>query len=926
MYKARFLKLLLAMGKKICIVLLTGQLIVACGGSGGESASSTDQDSNASGGTTNTVPIALAGSDKNVMTGSQVSLDGSNSSDADGDNLTYNWFFSSVPSGSTALLTNAATVSPNFTPDLDGDYIASLIVNDGKANSTADSVTISSSTPVVSKKSYAIVDTNQITCYHSSTGQAETCTGGGTDADYSGNQPSYTVSSDGLSVTDNVTDLIWTQSTDINDDGVVNYDDKLYQSEAVSYCQDLSISGRDDWRLPNIKESYSLILFSGKDPSSYQGTDASDFVLFLDDVFDNVVGDIESGNDRLIDGQYASSTLYVSTTMNGDATMFGVNYVDGRIKGYPTRTKEYFVRCVAGNTAYGINDFVDNGDLTISDNATELMWQKNDTESSNWDDAISQCEAETTASHSDWRLPNAKELQSILDYTRSPDTDGSAAIDPLFSASSFINEEGETDWGYYWASTTHVNYSNDGSNATYVSFGRALGNMNNNILDVHGAGSQRSNDKIAVSTEPGAKTATGVNGTYYYKGPQGDILRDNNKIRCVRDFDATNSSNNINAETKNYTLFSPMQSTDTFLIDEQGSTVHTWESNYRPGLSVYLLDNGELLRSGTVGNKPATFTGPYGGSAGVIEILDWDSNVVWSKTLATVNYLSHHDVEELPNGNILAIVWEAKTAAQALALGRTSASDETLWADAIYEICRTSSTNNCTDGEIVWQWSSWDHVVQDVDSSISETYVVDINENNHKINLNYFKGSGSADWTHFNSVDYNPETEQILVSVHGFSEFWIIDHNDASQGILTRVGNPSAYDEAGEQVLFSQHDAQWIEDSAPSAGNILVFNNGQNRPAGNYSSVDEFCFSGNSCTEGELVSSYFEGATGDFYADHISGAQRLINGNTLVCDGTAGRLFEYNASQEIVWEFDYGSEIFRATRYLGDYAGLRQLD
>lgn len=383
--------------------------------------------------------------------------------------------------------------------------------------------------------SYAIVDTNQSSCYNSSTGQTIACSGVGYDADYEGNQPSYTLSPDGLTVTDNVTELIWQQSSDITADGLLDYDDKLYQDEAVTHCDNLVLSGRDDWRLPSVKEAYSLILFSGKDASSYQGTDTSTLVPFIDPIFDWAFGDLSSGIDRIIDAQYASSTLYVTVTMLNDPTMFGVNYIDGRIKGYPTHIKEYYVRCVTGNSNYGINGFEDNQDVTISDHATGLMWQQNDFESTNWDNAVSQCESATTANYDDWHLPNAKELHSILDYSRSPFTHSQAAIDPIyFNSSSFINEEGETDWGYYWASSTHVDNNNNGSNATYVSFGRALGYMGVNILDVHGAGAQRSNDKVNVASEPGAHSAMGANGIFYYKGPQGDILRDNNKVRCVR--------------------------------------------------------------------------------------------------------------------------------------------------------------------------------------------------------------------------------------------------------------------------------------------------------------------------------------------------------------------------------------------------------
>ena len=167
------------------------------------------------------------------------------------------------------------------------------------------------------------------------------------------------------------------------------------------------------------------------------------------------------------------------------------------------------------------------------DDGKEHQWQQDNGDSTDFDDAVSTCENITTSDYTDWRLPNAKELQSIVDYSRSPDTTGSAAIDPIFNAASFTNEEGENDWGYYWASSTHVDNENDGTNATYLSFGRALGYFESNILDVHGAGAQRSNDKADVVTGHNS-TEVGDNGTFYYWGPQGDIARKANKVRCVR--------------------------------------------------------------------------------------------------------------------------------------------------------------------------------------------------------------------------------------------------------------------------------------------------------------------------------------------------------------------------------------------------------
>ena len=539
----------------LAITLLTTLVLSACGG-GSEDSSTPSLDTTSETTPENTIPVAQAGLDQNVANNTLVNLDASSSSDADNEPLSYLWAFTSLPTGSFATLKNATSAETSFTTDVEGIYQLTLIVDDGKDSSIADSITITS-TVTSDNVSYAIVDTGQERCYHVNTGEETSCSAIGEDADHHGNQVSYTLSSDALTITDNVTELIWQQSSDLTGDGELNYADKLSQSEAVSYCDALNFAERDDWRLPTIKEAYSLILFSGKDPSSYQGSDTSILTPFIDSKFDWAFGDISTSEginagDRLIDAQYASSTIYVSTTMNGDEAMFGVNYVDGRIKSYPTQLKKYYVRCVTGNTLYGINDFNDNQDQTITDTASQLMWQKDDSESINWLDAVEQCQNATTASYSDWRLPNAKELQSIVDYSRSPDTTSSATINPLFNSTPITNEENIIDWGYYWASTTHVDHNENGSNATYISFGRALGYMNSNILDVHGAGAQRSNDKVDVSTEPGASSYNGTNSIYYYKGPQGDILRTNNKFRCVRDVDSniaikipTNGSKNI---------------------------------------------------------------------------------------------------------------------------------------------------------------------------------------------------------------------------------------------------------------------------------------------------------------------------------------------------------------------------------------------
>ncbi len=390
-------------------------------------------------------------------------------------------------------------------------------------------------------QSYPIVDTRQTEFYDNSSNISEPQASDlfyGQDANYSGNLPSYIENGDGT-VTDNVTGLMWSQTTDLNGDGTINVYDKLSQAEAIAAADTFSLGGYDDWRLPSIKEQYSLILFNGTDPSGYTGS-ADGITPFIDnEIFGFGFGDEDNG-ERLIDAQYATTTNYVSTTMMGDETMFGVNFADGRIKGYPigpmpgeTEDKQFYVMFVRGNPEYGINDFVDNGEGTIIDNATGLMWMQDDSgEGMEWETALSYAEDYVYAGYADWRLPNAKELQSILDYSRSPATSSSAAIDPIFNTSQIIDEGDETNYPFYWTGTTHANMSlQPGGAAAYVCFGEALGFMEMppesgtyNLLDVHGAGSQRSDPKTG---DP----ADYPNGN----GPQGDVIRIFNYVRLVRD-------------------------------------------------------------------------------------------------------------------------------------------------------------------------------------------------------------------------------------------------------------------------------------------------------------------------------------------------------------------------------------------------------
>ncbi|MBK8899783.1 MAG: DUF1566 domain-containing protein [Anaerolineaceae bacterium] len=423
--------------------------------------------------------------------------------------------------------------------NLPAPVVATGIANNtASATAAAPAAQLSTSDSQGTAGSYTIVDTGQAICY--SDQNAISCPQGrtdfyGQDAQYAGNQPSYSLSADGLTVTDNVTGLTWTQSPDLDGSASITVDDKLTFAEAQAYpdmLNAMNYGGYSDWRLPSIKELYSLMDFRGTDPSGYESADTSGLTPFIDTTyFDFSYGDTAAG-ERMIDAQFWSSNTYLGAVFGDQACAFGLNLADGRIKCYPSGTSgpitklnyAYFVR---SSTPYGVNIFSNNGNGTITDSATGLMWSQDDSGTGmNWQEAlawVAQKNDENYLGYSDWRLPNAKELQSVVDYGRSPDTTNSAAIDPVFNTTQITNEAGQVDYPYFWTSTTHTKFNGSGSDAVYIAFGRALGYMNGSWMDVHGAGAQRSDPK----GDAPADYPTG-------HGPQGDAIRIYNYVRLVR--------------------------------------------------------------------------------------------------------------------------------------------------------------------------------------------------------------------------------------------------------------------------------------------------------------------------------------------------------------------------------------------------------
>jgi hypothetical protein len=459
-----------------------------------------------------------------------------------------------------------------------------------------------------------------------------------------------------------------------------------------------------------------------------------------------------------------------------------------------------------------------------------------------------------------------------------------------------------------------------------------------------------------------------------------------------------------------YTLFSPIMSGTTFLIDMQGQIVHRWDTGLAPGNMAYLLDNGNLLRGVRDNDNPRFFGG---GLAGRIQELEWDGKVVWDYKLSDDQRVLHHDLELMPNGNILAIAWEYVSHDDAQALGRDpkAINEKGWWPDSVLELQPVKPN----DAKIVWEWHAKDHLIQDFDrtkpgfGSVPEhPELIDINADHRgepaltreQIEelakrkremkaLGYTGGDDEksddkpkadaqqpieSDWLHCNGLDYNPALDLIVVSSPHLSEVFVLDHSTTSAearthaggkrghggDLLYRWGNPKNYGlgTKEDRKLFYQHDPNWIQGANANEWHITCFNNGQDRPAGKFSSIEEIvppfdATRGFTRNPGwafgpDAPAWHYEAPEREsLFSFIISGAQRLSNGDTLICVGVAGRFLEVTRDGKTVWEYlnPFGGEIphsfgkaapprdgpspvapiavFQAARIAKDHPGLR---
>jgi hypothetical protein len=373
------------------------------------------------------------------------------------------------------------------------------------------------------------------------------------------------------------------------------------------------------------------------------------------------------------------------------------------------------------------------------------------------------------------------------------------------------------------------------------------------------------------------------------------------------------------------TIISLRTTTDSYLMDMDYNVVKTWHGADVPTEFAYMLPDSSVLR-------PCRVPG-VGGRGGRIQHIDANDVVVWDYLFYEPNYLQHHDIEPMPNGNVLMVAWERRTMDEAIQAGRQVIADE-MKPTYIAEVEPVGPTG----GNVVWEWRAWDHLVQNADPTKDNFGVVE--DHPELIDINFGEVAGGT-WLHVNAIDYNEELDQIVFSARNSSELYVIDHSTSTEeaagheggrwghggDILYRWGNPQVYGrgDVTDQVMWGTHGVVWIDEDLPGAGNIMVFNNGDHpNPMDDYSSVEEILppqsEPGVYIIEpdqpfGPAVAEWRYGDIAGFFSATLGGAYRMPNGNTLICEGTEGRIFEVNRDGTVVWVFLGGAAVHRAPRY-----------
>lgn len=364
-----------------------------------------------------------------------------------------------------------------------------------------------------------------------------------------------------------------------------------------------------------------------------------------------------------------------------------------------------------------------------------------------------------------------------------------------------------------------------------------------------------------------------------------------------------------------YILFTPKKNSSTYLINNCGELINEWSFSETPGATCYLLENGNLLRAG----KDS------------LEIRDWESNLVWSYPTTANGINQHHDIEPLPNGNILCVAGVNFTKDEIVALGRDPENtSDSFRMDRIVELEPVGSH----EANLVWEWRFQDHLVQEFDAT-KPNYGLVI-EHPGLVDLNYIN-SNQADFTHVNAIDYNAELDQIIISPRHLNEILIIDHSTTTEeaaghtggnsgiggDLMWRWGNPAGYQQGTEadQKLFLQHDSKWVEDGYLDEGKISVFNNGGDQ-SGLFSYVHLLV---PTFTDGAYVKEsnvflpvdYDWSWNGIILGDTVregsqSGVMCLPNGNVIICESSKGQLTEITKSGEHLMTYvnPSGSEIY----------------